>query len=136
MQEADIASKTRVQEFFNAPRARRNRESRIEAKGGGRGPTEADHLARLKLLFRDYHQSGFTAVCDRGATPETIARYEKLRASGDLSVRVALSRTFPTVGAMSSILGAIDQIAASPLRKPDPLAAAHRHEDLGSMAAC
>ncbi|MBL9186020.1 MAG: amidohydrolase [Opitutaceae bacterium] len=87
---------------------------------GGRTPTEAEHLERLKLLFRDYHQIGFTAVADRGATPESIRRYEKLRANGDLSVRVALSQTFPTVGAMSSILGAIDQIASSPLRRPDP----------------
>jgi hypothetical protein len=88
--------------------------------GGERALTEADHLARLKLLFRDYNQIGFTAVCDRGATPAAIRHYEKLRAGGDLTVRMALSQTFPTVGAMSSILGAIDQIAGSPLRQPDP----------------
>lgn len=87
---------------------------------GGRTPTEADHVQRLTALFRDYNQIGFTAVADRGATPDTIARYEKMRARGELSVRVALSQTFPTVGAMSSILGAIDEIAASPLRRPDP----------------
>lgn len=92
----------------------------LKATDVGRKPTEADHLARLKLLFRDYNQIGFTAVCDRGATPESIRRYEKLRADGALTVRMAMSQTFPTVGAMSSILGAIDQIAASPLRRPDP----------------
>ncbi len=86
----------------------------------GRKPTEADHQSRLKALFSDYNQIGFTAVCDRGASPESIGHYGKLRERGELSVRVALSRTFPTVGAMSSILAAIDQIAASPLRKPDP----------------
>lgn len=86
----------------------------------GRTPSVAEQHERLKLLFRDYNQTGFTAVCDRGATPESIVRYEKLRAENGLTVRVALSQTFPTVGAMSSILGAIDQIAASPLRRPDP----------------
>jgi predicted amidohydrolase YtcJ len=94
--------------------------ARFIKTSGGRTPSETDRTERLKLLFRDYNQVGFTAVCDRGATLDSIARYEKLRASGELSVRVALSQTFPTVGAMSSILGAIDQIAASPLRQPDP----------------
>ncbi len=86
----------------------------------GRVPTEAQQRERLQLLFRDYNQIGFTTVCDRGATPESIAHYERLRAEGALTLRVALSQTFPTIGAMSSILGAIDQIAASPHRRPDP----------------
>ncbi|HUR57748.1 MAG TPA: amidohydrolase family protein, partial [Opitutaceae bacterium] len=91
----------------------------INIPSRGRVPTEADHLRRLQELFHDYHQTGFTAVGDRGATAESIARYEKLRARGDLSVRVALSHTFPTVGSMATIRGAIDDIARSPLRKDD-----------------
>jgi predicted amidohydrolase YtcJ len=74
----------------------------------------------LPELVRDSHQIGFTALADRGATPESIRRYEALRDSGSLAMRVALSQTFPTVGALESIVGAIEQIAASPLRKPDP----------------
>jgi predicted amidohydrolase YtcJ len=85
----------------------------------GRTATDAEQQERLKDLFRDYNQIGFTAVADRGTTPASIKRYEQLRANGDLTVRVAMSHTFPTVGAMSSILEAIDQIAASPLRKDD-----------------
>ncbi|MGH7943461.1 MAG: amidohydrolase [Opitutaceae bacterium] len=81
--------------------------------------TEADHLRRLQEQFRDYNRIGLTAVADRGATPESIARYRKLRESGDMTVRVALSQSIPTVGAMSSILGAIDDIARSPLRQDD-----------------
>jgi predicted amidohydrolase YtcJ len=84
-----------------------------------RHATDADYLDRLQALLRDYNQIGFTAVADRGATPESMQRYEKLRARNDLTVRVALSETFPTVGSMESILAAIDQIAASPLRKDD-----------------
>jgi hypothetical protein len=84
-----------------------------------RKPTEADYLSRLRKLFRDYNQIGFTAIADRGANPESILRYQKLREGDDLTVRVALSQRFPTVGSMASIRGAIDQIAASPLRKKD-----------------
>lgn len=85
-----------------------------------RKPTAADHLRRLREQLRDYNQIGFTAVADRGANPESIAQYQKLRASGELTARVALSQTVPTVGALEPIKRAIDQVAASPLRKPDP----------------
>jgi hypothetical protein len=84
-----------------------------------RVPTEAEHLQRLQELMRDYNQIGFTAVADRGTTPQSIAFYEKLRDEHRLTVRVAMSHTFPTVGAMGSILTAIDQIAANPLRRDD-----------------
>lgn len=84
-----------------------------------RVPTEADHLRRLQDQMRDYNQIGFTAIADRGATPESIARYEALRTRGALTTRVALSQTFPTVGSMESIRGAIDDIAKSPLRQDD-----------------
>lgn len=91
----------------------------IKIQERARIPSEDDHLDRLRLLFRDYNKIGFTAVGDRGTNPDSIARYQKLRARGDLTVRVAMSHTFPTVGAMDSILRAIDDIAKSPLRKDD-----------------
>jgi predicted amidohydrolase YtcJ len=91
----------------------------IKIESRSRKATEADHIRRLQDLFRDYNQIGFTAIADRGADPQSIRRYEKLRAEGGLTVRVALSQTFPTVGSMESIRTAIDQIAASPLRKED-----------------
>lgn len=86
----------------------------------GRAPTEADHFRRLKELFHDYNQIGITAVGDRGATSESMRRYAALRERGELNVRVAMSHTFPIVGSMASILGAIDEIAASPFRREDP----------------
>jgi predicted amidohydrolase YtcJ len=91
----------------------------IKMRDTGRVPSDAQQRERLQLLFRDYNRIGFTTVCDRGATPESIRHYERLRADGGLTLRVAMSQTFPTVGAMSSILAAIDRIAASPLRAPD-----------------
>jgi predicted amidohydrolase YtcJ len=91
----------------------------IKISARTRPATEADHVGRLGQLLRDYNRIGFTAVADRGATTESIARYQKLRDSGGQTVRVALSHTFPTVGAMESIRAAIDEIAAHPLRKED-----------------
>lgn len=92
----------------------------IKIESRSRKPSEADHLSRLQELFRDYNQIGFTTIADRGANPESIRRYRQLHGDGSLTVRVALSQTFPTVGSMESIRGAIDEIAASPLRKEDP----------------
>lgn len=86
----------------------------------GRTPTESDHLQRLRDLFRDYNQIGITTIGDRGASESTTVRYQKLRERGELTARVALSHTFSTVGTMESILGAIDRIAAHPLRREDP----------------
>jgi predicted amidohydrolase YtcJ len=80
---------------------------------------EAEHQKRIRELFRDYNQAGLTTVCDRGATVEGVARYTQVRDDGALTVRLALSHTFPTVGSLDTILGAIDQIAASPLRRDD-----------------
>jgi predicted amidohydrolase YtcJ len=91
----------------------------IKINTRSRKPTEADHLSRMQELFRDYNQIGFTAIADRGANPESIQRYKKLHDDRSMTVRVALSQTFPTVGSMESIRGAIDEIAASPLRKED-----------------
>ncbi|WP_414662350.1 amidohydrolase [Horticoccus sp. 23ND18S-11] len=84
-----------------------------------RKATDADHLRRLRELFADYNRIGITAVADRGAAPESMKRYQTLRDRGELTVRMAMSQTFPTVGSMESILGAIDQIAANPLRRED-----------------
>ena len=81
---------------------------------------EADQQARLLALFRDYNQIGFTAIADRGASASSARQYVKLQEAGDLTVRVAMSQTFPTVGSMESILQAIDQIGASPYRREDP----------------
>ncbi len=91
----------------------------INIPSRGRTAKEEDHLQRLQDQFHDYNQIGFTAIADRGATPESMKRYTTLRDRGAFTVRVALSQTFPTVGSMESIRGAIDDIAKHPLRKDD-----------------
>ena len=84
-----------------------------------RTATPAEQQARLGVLLRDYNQAGFTVIADRGATAATIKLYQGLRASGQLTVRVALSQKVPEVGEMDMILREIDQLAASPLRHDD-----------------
>jgi predicted amidohydrolase YtcJ len=91
----------------------------IKIQSRTRTATDADHLERLRALMRDYNQIGFTAIADRGANPESIRRYQKLRDDAALTVRVTLSYTLPQVGPMDAILAAIDQVAAHPLRKDD-----------------
>lgn len=80
---------------------------------------EPDYLARLRELMADYNKVGFTAIADRGANAESVKLYQKLKDDGGLTVRVALSHTFPSVGAMEAIKAAIDEIAKSPLRQED-----------------
>ncbi len=85
----------------------------------GRVPTDAEQRQRLQQLMHDYNRIGFTAVADRGASAESIRHYRALRDAGQLTVRVALSHTFPTVGSLETIKAAIDEIAAHPLRQRD-----------------
>ena len=78
--------------------------------------TDADRVKWLRDLFQDYNQIGLTAVADRGANQQAIKLYQDLLGRGDLTVRLALSHTFPTSGSLDAILKSIDDLAAHPLR--------------------
>lgn len=91
-----------------------------KVKSSNKSPTEADTYRRTLELFHAYNEVGLTAIGDRAANISSIQRYQKMRDQGDLTVRIALSHTFPTIGSMDKILKAIDQIAASPLRQENP----------------
>ena len=78
--------------------------------------TDADRLKWLGDLFHDYNQIGLTTVADRGANAQSINLYQSMLGRGDLTVRVALSHTFPTAGSPEAILKSIDELAAHPLR--------------------
>ncbi len=91
-----------------------------KVKSSGKSPTEADTYSRTLELFRGYNEIGITALGDRGANQASLDRYQKMRDSGDLTVRLALSHTFPTIGSMDKILAAIDQIGTHPLRADNP----------------
>lgn len=83
-------------------------------------PAEVEFSHHLSELMRDYNRVGITAVADRSGNAPSLTRYEAMRQRGELTVRMAVSHTVPTVGPMAAILGIIDQIAAHPLRREDP----------------
>jgi len=84
-------------------------------------PTEADTYRRTVELFRDYNATGITAIGDKGGTSSSLARYQKMRDAGDLTVRVSASWHTETIGPMDLLQKRIADVAAHPLRKPDPM---------------
>lgn len=92
----------------------------VKMKSPDRQPTERDTHEWTLKLFRDYLATGLTTVADRGASAGSVARYEKMRARGELPLRVMCSHTFPTIGSMENIEKAIQGIIDHPLRRPDP----------------
>ena len=85
-----------------------------------RQPTEADHVRRIRELFRDYNRTGITTIADRDAKPEQIERFRRIRDAGQLTVRISVSHHIETIGPLEEIQANIRKVAASPLRKPDP----------------
>jgi len=85
----------------------------------GRSPTDTEKRARTLDLFRDYLATGLTTVCDRGANAGSVAMYERMKAEGQLPLRLMLSHTIPTTGPMDGIREAVRQVATHPLRAPD-----------------
>jgi predicted amidohydrolase YtcJ len=81
---------------------------------------EADRERKVKELFRDYNHIGITAVGQRDGAAPILTMYQRLRERGELTVRVAISHTIPTVGPLETLLGLIDQVGTHPLRKADP----------------
>ena len=85
-------------------------------------PADAQKEERLKQLFKGYNANGITSIGDRDANPEVLALYQKLRADGGLSVRVALSHHIDNTGPIDAIQNSIRQVALHPLfREKDPL---------------
>jgi hypothetical protein len=77
---------------------------------------------RLKQLFKDYNSAGITSIGDRNANLEVLSLYEKLRAEGGLTVRVAISHQIDTAGPLSEIQAALRRVAEHRLfREKDPL---------------
>jgi predicted amidohydrolase YtcJ len=84
-------------------------------------PKPEEIYARTVELFRDYNSVGLTAVCDRGASPDSIARYESMLKKGELTVRMRCSHTFGTGGMWRTIEQSIDKVIEHPLTKGDDM---------------
>ncbi|HUF62978.1 MAG TPA: amidohydrolase [Verrucomicrobiales bacterium] len=95
---------------------------KLPAAGGSAPAPGAQKLERLKLLLKDYNANGITAIADRNASPESVVLYRKLRADGDLSVRVAISHQIDAGGPVAEVQNSIRQVALHVLfREKDPL---------------
>jgi predicted amidohydrolase YtcJ len=86
----------------------------------GRIPGDEDKYRRLQELFHAYNAAGITAVADRKTDYAIDARYQRMRAHGDLTVRLSLSQFVPDIGPVESSLEAVDDLASSPLRRGNP----------------
>ncbi|MCS1407875.1 MAG: hypothetical protein M2R45_01036 [Verrucomicrobia subdivision 3 bacterium] len=71
--------------------------SRSLAKGGVR---QFKIIDRLRLLFADYNSAGITSIVDRNASLETARTYQKLFDQGELTLRIAMSRSVSNRGTL------------------------------------
>lgn len=91
----------------------------VKSQSSGRQATELDRTERLLQLFKDYASVGLTTIGDRDASPGAINRYRKLHESNKLFLRVAVSHSIGTIGAIEKIQQNIRRVAADPLVKGD-----------------
>jgi predicted amidohydrolase YtcJ len=87
----------------------------VKSKSSTKSPTDAQRLARLKELFADYNATGLTTICDRDSGAGALQSYQKLRESGELTVRIAASYGVSYLGALSNIIAQIQRVAKDPL---------------------
>jgi predicted amidohydrolase YtcJ len=95
----------------------RNCSRFVPVKSSSRQPTDEEKWQRLLELFRDYKSVGLTTICDRDANVEEVELYKKLRAAGELTLRLAVSADVPYLGPMESIQARIRDIGADPLHR-------------------
>jgi predicted amidohydrolase YtcJ len=92
----------------------------IKTGSSGRSATPQERRDRLAALFADYNSVGLTCVADRNASSSALEDYQQLRHEGRLSVRMMISHGVNAGSRLDTIRQQIAQIAAHPLRKPDP----------------
>ncbi len=93
----------------------------LPAAAGAPPASDAQKAERLEMLLRDYNANGITAIADRNGSPEALALYQKLRAEGDLSVRVAISHHIDAGRPVAEVQRSIRQVALHALfRERDP----------------
>jgi predicted amidohydrolase YtcJ len=91
----------------------------LKVSSDKKSPREADHVDRLKALFKDYNSVGITSIADRNADPDSIARYLKLRDDGQLTVRIAVSHAVSPADKVSDTQARIREVANHPLHQGD-----------------
>ena len=88
----------------------------------GKRASEADYLSRLTELFSDYNSVGITTIGDRASDSVALGRYETLRGTGQLTVRISASYQIATLGPIEKIQQRIRDVAKHPLfTNADPM---------------
>jgi predicted amidohydrolase YtcJ len=93
----------------------------VKSQPSGRQPTDADRAERLLMLLKDYNAVGLTGIIDRDASPSAIGQYQRLHEAGQLPLRVAISHSVGTGGAVENIQKNIRKVAEHPLCKGGPM---------------
>ncbi|MBY0526125.1 MAG: amidohydrolase, partial [Gemmataceae bacterium] len=99
----------------------RNCTRYVKSQSSGRQAEEKDKAERLVMLFKDYNSVGLTSIADRDAGSGVIDRYRNLLEKDLLTVRVAVSQSMGTGGAIEKIQENIRNVAKDPLCKPNPM---------------
>ncbi len=92
----------------------------IKTESSERQPSESERVERLKALFRDYNSVGITTIGDKAASRGAVDRYRQLDATGQLTVRIAVSRLIDTEGKLEAVQDAIREVGSDPLVKGRP----------------
>jgi predicted amidohydrolase YtcJ len=93
----------------------------IKSKSGGKQPTDADRLRRLKELLADYNSVGFTSIVDANADSGGLELYRTLLSQHALTCRTYMAYGVDAQEPLDKIETAIREAAASPL---------HQHNDM------
>ena len=93
----------------------RSFDNYVKTPSSGKEGSDEEKTKRLVQLFKDYNSVGLTSVCDRDGKEEAIALYQKLRANGELTLRLSVSHHIDTLGPLAEIQANIRRVAASPL---------------------
>ena len=81
------------------------------APKGGKSAGEQDRYARVSALFKDYNSVGITGIADRDCGKGNVDLYQNMLDHGDLTLRVACSRSLGTGGNPEAIRFHIREIA-------------------------
>ena len=99
----------------------RNCRRFIKYRPTGKEPTDQDRYERLKALLKAYNRAGVTGVIDRGVGEQSIALYQRLKQSGELTCRVFLTYYVNAQMPQPQVEAAILRAAKHPLRRYDNL---------------
>lgn len=84
----------------------------IDIPGSGKsGPSDADRLKRLKRLFADYNAMGITGIIDRNTSRDGMGLFQRLEDTGELTIRIGMSRAVGNQGSAEAIREQIRGVA-------------------------